>query len=149
MANKLTPKQEQFCLEYVVDLNATQAAIRAGYSANGADVTGSRLLGNARIATRIAALRSERSAATKITAESVLTRLDQVADRCMQGVEVTDRDGNPIGEWKFDSSGANKALELLGKHLALFVERREVKHDGTIDLAWSPPVPDEGDGDAG
>jgi len=47
---KLTSKQQMFCREYLVDINATQAAIRAGYSAKTADVAGPRLLGNVRVA---------------------------------------------------------------------------------------------------
>ena len=46
----MTPKQERFAQEYMIDLNATQAAIRAGYSAHTADVQGPRLLGNVGVA---------------------------------------------------------------------------------------------------
>src|SRR6266852_1828810 len=51
----MTPKQTRFVAEYLKDLNATQAYIRAGYSSKGADVSGPRLLGNARVAAAIAA----------------------------------------------------------------------------------------------
>jgi phage terminase small subunit len=49
-----------------------------------------------------------------------------ISDRCVQGDPVLDRDGNPTGEWKFDSSGANKATELIGKHLGLFRDNLNV-----------------------
>ena len=49
LPGRLTPKQERFVAEYLVDMNATQAAIRAGYSRKTADVQGPRLLGNVRI----------------------------------------------------------------------------------------------------
>ena len=55
----LTPKQDQFVKEYLVDLNATQAAIRAGYSAKTANEQGSRLLANAKVSAAIAEARAE------------------------------------------------------------------------------------------
>lgn len=60
-----------------------------------------------------------------ITRISVLRRLNQVADRCMQAEEVRDRQGNPTGEYQFDSAGANRSLELLGKYHKLFTEKVE------------------------
>jgi phage terminase small subunit len=49
-------------------------------------------------------------------------------NRCMS--QKKDEDGNDV--WEFDSAGANKALELLGRHLALFVDRKELKADISI-----------------
>lgn len=95
----LTDKQEQFCLEYLVDLNATQAAIRAGYAESGATVEGCRLLANANIQERVTKLRSERSEKTKIDAAWLLTRL---ADEATADVnDLYDGDGNilPVSEW--------------------------------------------------
>jgi len=68
----LEPRQEDFVYEYLVDLNATQATIRAGYSEKGASVQGSRLLANVKIQTAIAALRKERADRYEISAENVL-----------------------------------------------------------------------------
>lgn len=68
----LSDKQERFCLEYIKDLNATQATIRAGYSTNGADVQGTRLLANASVAQRVAQLMKERSERVLIDADWVL-----------------------------------------------------------------------------
>lgn len=126
----LTDKQKAFVREYLVDLNATQAAIRAKYSSKNADKIGSELLGKTRIRDEIQKAMDERSKRTEITSDYVLQGLKTVADRCMQGEPVTDREGNPTGEWRFDSSGANRALELLGKHLKLFTEK--VEHNGTV-----------------
>lgn len=56
----------------------------------------------------------------------VLDRLMKVADRCMQAEPVTDRQGNTTGEYRFDSAGANRSLELLGKELGMFVERKQI-----------------------
>jgi len=65
---KLEPKQESFCAEYMIDLNATQAAIRAGYSKNSARQIGSENLSKPAIADRIAALQAERGAKTELDA---------------------------------------------------------------------------------
>lgn len=75
--DKLTPQQERFCHEYLAtpDLNATKAAIAAGYSKKGASVRGSELLGIRKIENRIAYLMSERAMRTQITQDRVLTEL--------------------------------------------------------------------------
>jgi len=57
----------------------------------------------------------------------VLSRLMKVADRCMQAEPVTNRQGDETGEYKFDSAGANRSLELLGKELGMFVERKQIQ----------------------
>lgn len=77
------------------------------------------------VADRIAELQAERQSRTEITADYVISGLVKVAERCMQEEAVTTADG-PTGEYKFEHSGANKAYELLGKHLGLFVERKEI-----------------------
>lgn len=131
---KMTPRQARFVDEYLVDLNATQAAIRAGYSASSADVNGSRMLGNAKVARAIAEKTEKRSQATSLTAEYVVNSLMEVAERCLQRrpvmvfdpversmVQATDDEGNHI--WQFDSQGANRSLELLGKHLGMYTDK--------------------------
>lgn len=95
----MTPKQERFCLEYLVDLNATQAAIRAGYSEDTARSIGSENLSKPDIVERIAQLQAERSARTKIDADWLLRRL---ADESMADIaDLYDEDGNikPVHEW--------------------------------------------------
>jgi phage terminase small subunit len=79
MAGKLTPKQARFVDEYLVDLNGTQAAIRAGYSARGADVQAVRLLGNARISAAIASRQTKRTARTEVTQDRVISELALIA----------------------------------------------------------------------
>lgn len=75
----LTPKQERFVEEYLRDLNATQAAIRSGYSARTANEQGSRLLANASVADAVARAKAERSARLGLTQDRVLEELAAVA----------------------------------------------------------------------
>lgn len=78
MSRPLTPKQARFCEEYLIDLNATQAAVRAGYSKKTANVIGPENLAKPCIASRIAEAQSERTGRTQITADYVLERLHQI-----------------------------------------------------------------------
>jgi phage terminase small subunit len=76
---KLTPKQEQFVREYLIDLNATQAAIRAGYSAKTANEQGSRLLANVSVRSAIEKAQQARAERTEITADRVLKEIGRIA----------------------------------------------------------------------
>lgn len=76
---KLTAKQQRFCDEYLIDLNATQAAIRAGYSKKNADKIGSELLGKTRVAEYIAERKADRMERTEITQDMVLRELANIA----------------------------------------------------------------------
>jgi len=75
----LSDKQERFCQEFVIDLNATQAAIRAGYSKKTAEQQGSRLLSNVKVAEKIDALKLARTQRTEITADFVLREILKLA----------------------------------------------------------------------
>lgn len=125
---KLTGMQELFCQEYLKGLNATQAAIRAGYSKKTSRQQGAQMLRDDKIAKRIAELQGVRSERTEITQDWVLTSLKEVAERCMEKVPVMEFDVSvggfvESGKWQFNASGANKSLELIGKHLGMFIER--------------------------
>lgn len=133
----LNLRQELFCQEYLKDLNATQAALRAGYSEDSAASIGSENLQKPEIAERIEALMGARLERTKIDGDYVLTSLKVVAERCLQRapvmvrrgrefVQLKDEEGRDV--WKFDAMGAGRALELLGKNLRLFIEKHE--HSG-------------------
>lgn len=128
MAVELNEKQKRFVAEYLIDLNATQAAIRAGYSEETAYSQGQRLLKHVEVAQEIDAKRKRLAFKTEINQEWVLNNLKNVAERCMQAQEVLNREGEPTGEYKFDSSGANKSLELIGKHLGMFSENHKHQH---------------------
>jgi phage terminase small subunit len=129
----LTPKQRMFVSEYLIDLNATQAAVRAGYCAT----FGCQLSAKPHISRAIEEALKERSKKAGIDAQWVLDNLVEVSQRCMQKspvmefdpasrqiVQATDDEGRAI--WSFDSKGANQALQLIGKHLGMFVDRREI-----------------------
>lgn len=113
MAQQLTPQRKRFCEEFLVDLDAGAAAQRAGYSLinkRAASVTGNRLRSYPCVQEEISRLQRERGARVEITADFVLRELEKVArqEDVAQGTKV-------------------RALELLGKHLGMFVERHEVK----------------------
>lgn len=92
----LTPKQIRFCTEYLVDLNGTQAATRAGYSAKCAYSTADKLLKNPAIQAKIEDLRQSQQERTEIDADRVLEKLWKVANFDIRS--VCDFDG---GKWKF------------------------------------------------
>lgn len=123
----INDKQKIFCEEYIIDFNATQAAIRAGYSKKTANRIASENLSKLVIQEYIKELIEKRNKRTKITQDEVIADIIEVKNRCMQKVpvltydkeekdyvQVTDENGE--GVWKFDSQGANKALDMLMKH---------------------------------
>lgn len=78
LSDGLTPKQQRFVEEYLIDLNATQAAIRAGYSAKTAHAAGSRLLTNVKVKPVIRAAMDERAKRLEISADNVLKELARI-----------------------------------------------------------------------
>jgi len=146
--NKLTPKQEAFCLEYLLDLNATQAAIRAGYSEATAQAIGSENLSKPLVQKRVNELQAERMARTKISADRVLKEIERISF-----YDLTDAAVKEIGDitgpedmrklpedlrraiigWNWDKNGKftikwadkSKGLELYGRHLKLFTDKHE------------------------
>ena len=95
----MTPRQQAFVNEYLKDLNATQAAIRAGYSARTAEWQGPQLLGKTHVSAAISAAKAERSERTKIDADWVLRTLaaEKMAD--MSEIYADDGSLKPIKEW--------------------------------------------------
>lgn len=134
MKRKLTDKQELFCQEYLVDLNGLHAAIRAGYSKKTAQEQSSRLLRNVKVQERVSKLQEKRLKKIEVDQDYVLKTIIDTVERCKQAEPVLDREGNPTGEYKFDSNAVLKGSELLGKYLAMWTERREVDNKGSIDF---------------
>lgn len=155
----MTPKQERFCLEYMVDLNATQAAIRAGYSEATAEYQASRLLSNVKVKLKISELQAKQQERTEVTADMVIKELASIAfadikdfakitehiaedengARAYNAVSLALTDSIPLDKRKAIAGikqGANgieiklndkvKALELIGRHLAMFTDKVDV-----------------------
>lgn len=133
---KLTDRQKEFVRQYLVDLNATKAAIRAGYSERTAYSVGQRLLKNVEIQRAVAAAQAQRARRVEVTQDYVLSNLVEVVERTMQRAPVLDRKGEQVTDeegravWTFDAKGANRALELLGKHLGIFTDKVKAEVSG-------------------
>lgn len=123
----LTPKQERFAREYVVDFDAAAAAVRAGYSQTGASQAGARLLVVPKMTSAIQHLIHQASERTAIDQDYVLCRLRENVERAMQRIPVLNSAGEAVGMYTYEGAIANKALELLGKHVGMFGVL--VKHD--------------------
>lgn len=143
---KLTPKQERFCEEYLIDLNATQSAIRAGYSVNTANRIASELLSKLDIQEKIAELKAERSKRTEITQDRVIKELAamafakatdyaQIAGNTVfikSTTELTPEQQAGIVGIKQTQAGVEvkldktRALEMLGRHLGMFNDKLEL-----------------------
>ena len=155
---KLTKKQEVFCLEYLIDLNATQAAIRAGYSKETANRIASQNLLKLDIQRRIAELKKQRSNKLGINADYILKRLYEIDN--LDVADIVDDKGEvlPINQWpeswrktvnsievsaikagdemigylkKVRWPDKIKNLELLGRHIAVdaFREKGDVVNE--------------------
>lgn len=97
---KLTPKQQRFVAEYLIDLNGTQAAIRAGYSKHTARQTAYETLSKPYIQEAIAEAQAERVNSTKVDAQYVLKRLNQMAELDIKDILRDDMEGfRPLSEW--------------------------------------------------
>ncbi len=164
----LTPKQQRFVEEYLIDLNATQAAIRAGYSEKTAYSIGQRLLKHVEVQAAIAAAQEERSKKTGIDAEWLLKRLGNEVEADLADLYADDGNLKPVHEWpliwrqglvagiesvedrdpatgevigiirKVRLSDRVKRLELAGKHVDVQAFREQVAQTGTLTLNVLP-----------
>jgi phage terminase small subunit len=149
MAKKpaLTPKQERFVAEYLIDLNATQAATRAGYSAKTANEQGARLLANVSVRSALQEAMERRTKRLEATADDVLREITRLA--MFDPADLTNVKGpedikalpedvrRAIVGWSWDRQGRftvkmvkEGALDMLGRHHGLFKDR--VEHTGTV-----------------
>lgn len=141
-SSKLTDKQEKFCQEYLIDLNATKAAIRAGYSEKTAYSVGSENLKKPEIQKNIQELQEGIKKRNQISVDEILQDLIEIKNRCLQNVPVMyfdkidkewKHEGKEYGEplYKFDSQGAIKALDSLARIIGAYEKDNQQKTNNT------------------
>ena len=133
---KLTPKQKRFCEEYLIDLNATQGAIRAGYSPKTAYSIGQRMLKNVEVKNYIQKhlekIQNEKIADAKeimtyLTAVMRGEEKEEVALFCGEGIQE-------LAEKEICTKDRLKAAELLGKRYGMFTEKLEIEGNATVQI---------------
>ncbi|ENU16972.1 terminase small subunit [Acinetobacter lwoffii] len=166
MAN-LTPKQQRFVEEYLIDLNATQAAIRAGYSEKTAKEIGSENLTKPNIAKAIEEAQNKRTEQTQIDAAYVLRRLVEIDQMDVLDIMDDQMKIRPVNEWPkvwrqyvvnlenlelSDGEGCFKKikwpdkvknLELLGRHVSVGAFKDKVEHSGKLEIQSLSDLMDE------
>lgn len=130
----LTPKQEAFVREYLVDLNATQAAIRAGYSEQTAYRTGADNLRKPQIAAAVAAAQSARAQRTEITADRVLRELARVGFSDARRLFSPDGSLRPVAEWPDDAAAAVSSVEVFEELEGRGENRQVIGHTKKLKL---------------
>ena len=166
MARKLTDKQQRFVDEYLIDLNATQAAIRAGYSVKTANEQGSQNLAKLSIQQAIAERMADRSRRTGVNQDRVVLELAKIA--FVKMTDIVDSEGNIkedaaeddlacIESVKYKHSDTDtgyseerevkiasklKALELLGKHLGMWNDKVDLNVALPIVISGSDELED-------
>lgn len=118
----LTAKQQAFVAEYLIDLNATQAALRAGYSEKTAGSIGNENLKKPEIQEAISDARKKRAERTEVDQDYVIRKLKEIADK--EASDMTESD--------LKYSNKIRALELLGKHTGAFEGRQKTNDRVTV-----------------
>lgn len=136
---KLTIKQQKFVAEYVKDLNATQAAIRAGYSENTAKEQGARLLTNANVQTALQTSQDKTAKEDLIDVHYIKQQAHLLYLQCSGKAEIkklisTDSGPVSVDVLEFNGPAANKAIENLGKHIDIQAFKEQLKLDAEIDM---------------
>lgn len=111
----LTPKQARFVEEYLIDMNATQAAVRAGYSARTAHVIGAENLTKPEIRDAVDAAKAERSARTNITQDMILTELAKVGFSDLRKILTKDGSIQSPHDWDDSTAGAIASMEVVSR----------------------------------
>lgn len=146
---KMTEKQKRFCDEYLIDLNATQAAIRAGYSKKTANRIGTENLSKLVIKTHIEERMKEKESELIATQDEVLKYLTSVMrGKSQSEIVVVEGCGDGVSEARTMSKAPDererlKAAELIGKRYGLYTDKVNV--DGDVDMNLKIEI-DYGDG---
>ena len=163
---KLREKQQLFVDEYLIDLNGTQAAIRAGYSAKTANEQASRMLANVSIQQAISEKMAERSKRTGVNQDRVVQELAKIAFlkmtdvvdhngkikddaseddlSCIESIKYkhSDTDAGSSTEREVKTASKLKALELLGKHLGMWNDKLDVNITQPIVISGADDLED-------
>ncbi len=156
---KMTTKQKRFCNEYLIDLNATQAAIRAGYSVDNAKVIGCENLTKPNVKSYLDRIIAKREVRTEITQDKVLNELEKIGFANIDDYVVVDsssgydkviiKDTKDIPDDRISAissikQGANgvevklhdkvRALENIGRHLGMFKDKLEISGTNEIQV---------------
>ncbi len=134
MAKPLTWKQRRFVEEYPVDQNGAAAAVRAGYSASRARQSAWRLLRQPAIQEALGEVQDKLTKRSEANQDWIIEHLTENVKRAMQLEPVKDRGGKLTGEHTYQGNVANKALELLGRHLGMFTDKLKIEGDLLDDL---------------
>jgi phage terminase small subunit len=153
LADNLSPKRRRFVEEYILDLNGTAAAIRAGYSEKTAYQIAFELLRIPDVQEAIQEAKRKRARLSLIKADYVLNVIAETIERCRQVEPVLDRNGRqvmvstPQGElvpaFTFDSKGTLKGAELLGKHLGILRDAKDVRFPDGVPVAQTSVTKEE------
>lgn len=146
---QMTAKQRLFALEYLIDFNGKQAAIRAGYSPRTAEVQACRLLRNAKVKAFIEANKRERTENIEVSVENILRELlimghydpADFCEKCTCPADIAklpEHVRRAIAGWSWDKQGnfvlkfhdKKSVLELLGKYKSMWTEKHDHNHSG-------------------
>lgn len=121
-----------FCLEYLKDFNATQAAKRSGYSPKTAGTIGSEHMQKPAIKAYLSVLTKKLSKNVELSVENVIESIMEIRKKCMDPVPILNKDGEDTGIRNFKEAGALRANELLAKYLGMFEQKVSIK--GSIEI---------------
>lgn len=128
---------QRFADKYFETLNAKESAIYAGFSENTAKQQGWQLLQREDVQDYLAKLRAEEAENAGVSRKWIVERFKDISDRCVQAEPVMIKvDGQWVesGEYQFDSSGANKATEMLGKIIGIFEKDNDQSSQKTTNI---------------
>ena len=132
MAGGLTAREQAFVAAYTKGAGKESAALAAGYTKKGAAKAANRLLLRPRVKAEIDKVMAKVTERTAWTVARVIDRLGENDELAMKGNPVLDDQGNVV-DYRKEFAASNRALELIGKHLGMFVDK--VEHDATSSFA--------------